>query len=497
MNFFGMQPIGKASMNWTEPLLQAGWGIAVADASGMVLEHVNPALARMHGYDKTEDLIGFPFLNLLAEDSRMVFPDHLARAMRSSHHNFESTHVRKDGSRFPLLIDITFVNLAWGRKVLYCLTDGVDAAERFRTKDSLRKLSTIVEQTADAVLVTDRNGIIEYVNPSFERLTGYDKTEVTGKTPSLLKSGKHNQHFYADLWNTILLGHPYIGVLVNKRKNGELYYSQKTITPLQTNGVITHFVSTDKDITQAKIAEDKLKKHAEDLQRSNRDLEMFASFISHDLQAPIRYVVSYLQLIKRRLGDVDAQTLEYLDYAVIGGKQMQLMIHNMLNYSRAGNKVSHLPTNCEEVLQEVLGYLALTIEEKQAKITHLPLPMVKADRIQLLQLFQNLIGNALKYHDHNSPEVHIEAHKKKGEWIFSVRDNGIGIHPSAARRIFCLFQRLHGETEYPGSGIGLAICEKIVTQHGGRLWVESQPGLGSTFFFTLPCLEEEAEALRS
>jgi light-regulated signal transduction histidine kinase (bacteriophytochrome) len=229
---------------------------------------------------------------------------------------------------------------------------------------------------------------------------------------------------------------------------------------------------------------------AQELARSNADLEHFAYAASHDLQEPLRMVSSYVQLLARRYqGELDADADEFIAFAVDGAKRMQLLINDLLAYSRVGTRGKEFgPTDCEVVLQQALANLRVAIKENAAVVTHGPLPTLKADDSQLVQLLQNLIGNAIKFRNENAPEIHISADcvDDESNWLFSVRDNGIGIAPQYAERIFVIFQRLHTREEHPGTGIGLAICKKIVERHGGRIWVESEPGKGSKFCFTLP-----------
>jgi hypothetical protein len=232
---------------------------------------------------------------------------------------------------------------------------------------------------------------------------------------------------------------------------------------------------------------DALKRYALELERSNRELEEFAYVASHDLQEPLRIISSYLQLLNRRYADqLDEDGQRYIHYTVDAADRMRELIQDLLAYSRVGTQGQPFRlTDFETVLQEVLVNLQLAIEENSAVITYDPLPTVMADASQLRQLFQNLLGNALKFHSDRPPHVHIGSRQETDHWLLWVQDNGIGLDHKYAERVFVIFQRLHNRNEYPGTGIGLAICKKIVERHNGRIWVESQPGQGTTFYFTL------------
>jgi len=243
-------------------------------------------------------------------------------------------------------------------------------------------------------------------------------------------------------------------------------------------------------------AEEDLAKQAAELARSNADLEQFAYVASHDLQEPLRMVAAYTQLLAERYkGRLDEQADKFIGYASEGALRMQVLIQDLLAFSRVGRSGSgRASVDCKAVMQEVLQTLAPTIKESKATINYPALPKVWADRTQIAQLFQNLIGNAVKFKGTASPVISVHVEKEDYQWLFSVSDNGIGIAPEYAENIFVVFQRLHARTEYPGNGIGLAICKKIVERSGGRIWVESQAGCGSTFKFTIPFPAADAES---
>ncbi|MEA3282725.1 MAG: PocR ligand-binding domain-containing protein [Euryarchaeota archaeon] len=243
-----------------------------------------------------------------------------------------------------------------------------------------------------------------------------------------------------------------------------------------------------KDITERKRVEEALRKSVFDLKRSNAELEQFAYVASHDLQEPLRMVSSYMELMKRRYkGKLDSDANEFIDFAVDGANRMRTLINDLLEFSRVGTRGKPSePTDCKTLLEQTLANLKASIDDSGAVVTHDTLPTVMVDGSQLAQVFQNLISNAIKFKGEEPPRIHIAAERKRSDWIFSVADNGIGISPEYFDRIFVIFQRLHGRDEYSGTGIGLSVCKKIVDRHGGRMWVESEPGMGATFYFTIP-----------
>jgi len=290
-------------------------------------------------------------------------------------------------------------------------------------------------------------------------------------------AGRTYSHYLVAFWNSMMLLSfflIYVFVLLTMRT--EYMAKVRLIDKL------------DNSLSELDLAKKDLEKKAQELARSNDDLREFAYAISHDLKEPLRVIDGFVKLLaKRYKGKLSSDADNFIEYIVVGVKRMQLMIKDLLEYSLVGTKVKNLePTDSALVIEQALLNLQTAIEESGAEVTYDPLPKVMVDASQLARLFQNLIGNAIKFRSEEPPKIHISCEQKDHEWIFSIRDNGIGIDPKQAERIFVIFQRLHTREEYPGTGIGLAICKKIVERHGGRIWVESETGKGSTFYFTIP-----------
>jgi signal transduction histidine kinase len=263
--------------------------------------------------------------------------------------------------------------------------------------------------------------------------------------------------------------------------------------------VTNHMIdSVSREITDRQRAERELKETLGELARSNAELEQFAYVASHDLQEPLRMVSSYVQLLARRYqGKLDTDADEFIAFAVDGANRMQGLINDLLMYSRVGTKGKPFQTtDCNTVLSEALLNLSAATEESCALVTNDKLPTIMADKTQMVQLIQNLVANAIKFRNKNDPCIHVSSEKKNGTWVFAVSDNGIGIESEYYDRIFAIFQRLHGKAEYPGTGIGLAVCKRIVERHGGRIWVDSEAGKGSNFYFTIPAPESSPASLK-
>jgi PAS domain S-box-containing protein len=389
-----------------------------------------------------------------------------------------------DGANMPVAIvgslrDITESKLA-------------QEALRQREQDYL----ILLESTHDSIIVVDGETLkVVYGNRRSALMFGFDPVLNKGIGMNLLDfiypedREKAIKGFEEDLYQQERRQRYDVRVKTN---DGREIWVSALATRIEFRGRVAVLLSL-KDVTETRRAEEKLKQTMAELTRSNTELERFAYVASHDLQEPLRMVASYTQLLARRYkGKLDSDADEFIGYAVDGATRMQQLINALLDYSRIGTRGKPFgPTSCEETFNQAIANLQAAIEENGAVVTHDHLPTVMADATQMVQIFQNLISNAIKFHSEKKPEVHIGARRNGTEWIFSVRDNGIGIDPQYFDRIFVIFNRLHNRQEYPGTGIGLTICKKIVERHKGRIWVESQPGNGATFYFTIPSGREE------
>jgi PAS domain S-box-containing protein len=348
---------------------------------------------------------------------------------------------------------------------------------------------TLTEISKVGIFMVELDGKYSFINDRGCEIIGLDAKEIlklgTERTihpddserviEELNQALKHMKHFKCEYRYHHLNGSD-VWVIAIAKPN------------IDASGRFVNYVGTLVDINEHQKAEEKVIKTLDELNRSNKELEHFAYVVSHDLQEPLRSISNFLQLLSRRYkGKIDPKSAEYIDIAVHGANRMQTMINDLLTYSRItthGKKFSY--TDCQAVLDDTLRDLNATIEENDAIVTNDPLPTVFADNSQMKHLFQNLIVNGIKFHGEKQPKIHISVVEEDKDWLFIVQDNGIGIDSKYAESIFDVFKRLHTRKEYSGTGIGLSICRKIVNRHGGEIWIESNLGKGSKFYFTIP-----------
>lgn len=357
----------------------------------------------------------------------------------------------------------------------------------------------LLEAAPDAMVVSDTAGRIVLVNAMAERMFGYSRGEMIGQPIEVLVPSRYRARHVGDREAYVHDPEPrYMAdrrELFARRKDGSEFPVEISLIPVPTDaGMLV--TSAVRDVTERKAAQDALERKREALERSNAELEQFAYVASHDLQEPLRMVSSYAQLLARRYrGQLDEDADEFIGYMVDGAMRMQALINDLLAYSRVGTRSQPFQvTEADAVLRQVLSDLRAAIEESGAEVHSEPLPAVMADAAQLAQVFQNLISNAIKFRGDRPPRVRVDACREDGMVVFAVADNGIGIDPAYRDRIFLLFQRLHTRQDYPGTGIGLAICKKVVERHGGRIWVDAAPGQGTVFHFSIPAAAKEGGA---
>ncbi|OGP86892.1 MAG: hypothetical protein A2031_06185 [Deltaproteobacteria bacterium RBG_19FT_COMBO_43_11] len=358
-------------------------------------------------------------------------------------------------------------------------------------KEGEAKYRALFESAIDTIILIDNEVIIDCNLATLKMFRGTREQLIGHNTwdfmPEFQSDGILSKDMAKEKIRQALKGETLFLEWSFIRCDGSAFDTELTFNAIALKGQ-KYFQAIIRDITERKQAAEQMKKLTQELERSNTDLAQFAYVASHDLQEPLRMVTSFVQLLQKRYqGKLDKDADEFISYAVDGASQMQRLINDLLKYSRVGTHGKKLePTNCNIVVTHAISNLSKTIKEADAVINIDHLPTISADYTQLVQLFQNLISNAIKYHGKKQPEILIRAINKGDNWLFSVRDNGIGIDKDYIDKIFVIFQRLHNKSKYPGTGIGLSICKKIVERHGGRIWVESKLGQGSTFYFTIP-----------
>ncbi len=355
-------------------------------------------------------------------------------------------------------------------------------------RESEENYRNIIETANEGIMITDPSAIIKFANPKISEMLGYSIEELVGKDSfglideTELESAKQRVKKRKE------------GIsgeydLKFRTKNGDDFWTHGSVSPIYDHsGFHTGNLTMYTDINERKNVENKIQKTLDELKRSNQELERFAYVSSHDLQEPLRMVTLYSQLLEKRYkNSLDSDADDFIEYIVENAKRMKQLIDDLLEYSRVTSQAKEFENvDMEKLLDIVLSNLSISIGENRVKVTHESLPTIFADKNQMLQVLQNLITNAIKFRGEKSPEINITAKKYKNNWKFSVTDNGIGIKPEHQKQIFDVFKRLHTRQEYPGTGIGLSICQKIIKHHKGRIWVESKLGKGTKFYFTIP-----------
>ena len=371
----------------------------------------------------------------------------------------------------------------------------LDITKRMKAEETLReseeRYRTLFESTAEGILIADiQTKKFRYANPAMSVMLGYSREELKEMDVSGIHPKDKLEYVISEFEaqargeKTLALNIPCL------RKDGKIIYADINTTKASIDGKECN-LGFFTDITERKKAEEELNNTLKDLKQSNVELEQFAYVASHDLQEPLRMVASFTQLLQNRYQDkLDDDANEFINYAVEGANRMQNLIKDLLIFSRVGSRGKPFKTtDMNAVLDAVIANLRQLIKETNTTITYKPLPVIIADESQMIQLLQNLVSNAIKFRSEESPRIHVSGEVQADKWIFSVNDNGIGIDSKYFDRIFVIFQRLHKKDKYGGTGIGLSVCKKIIQRHSGKIWVESELGKGSRFYFSIPKLE--------
>jgi PAS domain S-box-containing protein len=472
-------------------------GILLTDAAGNTLA-VNPAACNMFGYSEEEVIkIGKKGLEDPCDNRLSQL---LIQRNKNGKAQGEVSFMRKNGTKFPAEISSSiFINSDNSLRSSVIIRD---ITERKQIHDTVLKLSRAVDQTVEAIVITDKDGKIEYVNQAYEELTGYSRQEVLGQTSSILKSGKHSLDFYEQLWTTILSGNVSRTEVVNKKKNGELFIEQKTISPIfDEHRNITHFIGTGVDITERKIAEKELIKAKEKAEESDRLKSAFLANMSHEVRTPLNSILGFSSLLEDPDFDSD-QRKEFIHHITMNGNNLLTIINDIMDISKIESgeiKIQKHPVDACEFVTTIKQQFSLQAEEKNLELK-LTIPsakkaIVQADRNRLSQVVINLISNALKFTKEGSIEI---GYLPKGDHVlFFVIDTGIGIPAEYHQKIFERFRQVETERtrKYGGNGLGLAITKNLVELMNGRIWLHSEPGKGSAFYFTLPVYKESNNSL--
>ncbi len=481
----------RSEANYRSIFKHAGIGIFQSTPEGKFV-NLNITMAHLFGYGSPGEMI--KSINNNEEDIYINPSDRLEnlRKIREGVEivKLETEFRRKNGEKWIADVNLRVVHDNEGNP-LYFEGFVQDITKRKRTENALLesevKYRTIFENTGAATLLIENDTTIILANSEFEKLSGYSKKDIEGKswTELVFCDDLDKMMNYRDIRNLDPNSAPKNYEFRFIRKDKSMGYAYLNIVNIPGS---TQRIASVVDITDRKNDEKKLYKLNEKLKRSNAELEQFAYVASHDLREPLRMITTFLQLLEKKYKDeLDEDANEYINYAVDGAKHLNAMINDLLEYARVVHQeIEFNEVDSEKVLENTLLNLQSSLEENGATVTFKKLPKISGNENQLSQLFQNLIANAIKYRSDAAPRIHVSAVKEGNEFVFSVRDNGIGMSEEHLERIFIIFQRLHTRGEYEGTGIGLAIAQKIVHQHGGNIWAESEPGNGTTFYFTLP-----------
>jgi PAS domain S-box-containing protein len=450
---------------------------------------VNNALSDILGYSKDE-LLTMKFPEYTHPDDIKLDTEQKNLLASGEIDNFviEKRYIHKNGEIIWGRLHVSAVKNQSGTTIRF-LAMVEDITKNKKIEDQITFQANLLSRVHDAIVAVDENYNIIYWNKMAEDMFGWTREEVLGKNSGTLFKTKIENSSRDECIEKLIVEGQYYGEVQYINKDGSyIPVDVRAGTFKDAKGKLNGTITSIRDITKRKLDEKKLKNTMDKLEYSNKELEHFAYVASHDLREPLRMITTFLQLLERRYSDqLDKDANEFIGFAVDGAKRLNEMINDLLEYSKVTSKEIEIhPVNIETILKNILINIKVQIDENKAVITHDPLPIINCDENLIFLLLQNLIANAIKYRGIENPKIHISIIKQKEQYLFSVKDNGIGIDPEHLERIFTIFQRLHPNHKYEGTGIGLAIAHKIVEQHNGKIWAKSQQGKGTTFYFTIP-----------
>lgn len=503
--------------------------LVVIDCDGIVCA-ASDSLERVFGW-KPEEFVGRNVKILMPELPHSLHDGYLQKHKRTGRTNLigvtqELVAIRKNGETFPCELTISRVDSQSAEKPLF---SGIirDMTRHTALEARMRLYSDSLAAIGEAVIVSDREGNMQYINPAASQLTGYSADQLIGRNPRIFGSGTHSREFYEDMWETVLKGRPWSGELTNRRRDGTSYECRLTLSPVcDLKGVVEGFVAIQHDITDRKRSEVQLQDHVNTieatnyelyhakkdlegavskLEASNRALDDFAYIASHDRKEPLRGIHNFsIFLLEDYAGKIDADGQSKLKTLCRLTQRLEELINSLLYFSRVGRvDLAVKETSIDDVVDDVIELLSARLDELRIDIRRPdPLPTIRCDTARIGEVFRNLITNEMKYNDKDEkwieiglkPERQSEGSEEStgdktgagGPTVFFVRDNGIGIREKHLDTIFRMFKRLHGKDKFGGgTGAGMTIVKKIIERHGGTIWIESTVGEGTTFYFTL------------
>lgn len=473
----------------------------IYDLQTLKFLEVNDAAVHHYGYSR-EEFLSMTLKDIRPEEDVEALLENIKQSEKTYDPGGEWRHLKKNGE--IMLVEIVSHSLEYNaRKARHIMVN--DITKRKQAENELQKLSQAVEQSPVSIIITDLTGNIEYTNPKFSEITGYTSTEVKGRKPNILKSGKTSAAEYKLLWETISSGNTWRGEFSNMKKNGEHFFESASISPIKdSKGKITHYLAVKEDITKRKIVEEQISRLNENLEQkiqertfqlqlANKEMKAFSYSVSHDLRSPLRAIAGFASILVEDYDKtLDVEGKRLLNLIAENAKKMGQLIDDLLAFSRLGSKDMNVDKiDMSDLIQKVYDEIVTEHERALINFDIQTLPVVYGDYSMLKQVWINLTSNAIKFTSQKTERtIKIGCFSEPKRFVFYIKDNGAGFDMTYSVKLFGVFQRLHSTKEFEGTGIGLALVKQIINRHKGQIWAESSPNQGATFFFSLPNIQD-------